>query len=205
MVRTDILSLELEDDSSFAPAKNHACRWLAYGDSITQGMTVHNPAENHIALLARELSADVWNMGVGGAKMDAFLADTIPSFDYDIATVAYGVNDFNSDVPLAIYKNNAGAFLNALSSRRPSSPILAISPIPFLTDKQANVFGETLDEFRAALASASSGRPNVILVDGRELVPAEPGYFVDGCHPNAEGARMYAERLLPIMQSCLKR
>ncbi|MDO9540722.1 MAG: GDSL-type esterase/lipase family protein [Kiritimatiellia bacterium] len=204
MVRTDIVSIELEDNASFAPAREHAFRWLAYGDSITQGMTVPNPAENHIALIARALNADVWNMGIGGGRMMAFLADTIPSFDYDIVTIAYGVNDFISNVPLSTYRENARNFFTSLLAHRPDSPVLAISPIPFLTDKKANTFGATLDDFHDALAAEASGFRNLIIADGRQLVPAEAGFFVDGCHPNAEGARVYAERLLPIMRSCLK-
>ncbi len=54
----------------------------------------------------------------------------------------------------------------------------------------------TLIRFCRKLKEICSKYPNIAIVDGFELVPHLPEYFLDNLHPNALGAEIYGRNLV---------
>lgn len=194
MCQVDVIALDFDEGCTVEPAPALQRRWLAYGDSITQGMTASLPTLSYVGRCALAMNAQVFNLGVGGGKLIASLAETAPDIPVDVISIAYGVNDCNTSVPLADFEANTRNLLKALTARRPTTPIVLITPIPWLgtTDKHA-----ALPTYRDVLARVAGAFPTVRVVPGQTLVPAEERCFVDGCHPNDTGFEHYAVNLLP--------
>jgi lysophospholipase L1-like esterase len=68
-------------------------RWLAIGDSLTQGFSVQSPVQNWVHRLSRRWDMPVWNLGVGGIliRPEAF-AWALTSKRFDLVTIALGSN-----------------------------------------------------------------------------------------------------------------
>jgi lysophospholipase L1-like esterase len=177
-----------------APAP--ALKWLAYGDSITQGMTASQPVFPWPARTARALNAEVVNYGVGGATLRRELADCMPETNADLITVSYGANDWNTDVPLARFRENAQALVEALRRAFPRTLIVLTTPIPFFRATGPNASGAHLDDFRRVIEETAQGRDGVHAVRGPDLVPADRAYFYDWSHPNDSGMQEIATNLL---------
>jgi GDSL-like Lipase/Acylhydrolase family len=75
-----------------APAEERP-RWIAYGDSITEGWSASSPAQCWLAIAGRERAMDTVNLGfAGSARGEIVLAQQIAALDADVITVAYGTN-----------------------------------------------------------------------------------------------------------------
>ncbi len=196
MCRTDLARIELDDGCRVTDAAPLPLKWLAYGDSITQGMVAGLPTTCHAGLIARELPADVRNVAVGGAKLDALLAETVPGVQYDVVSIAYGTNDFNQGLAPAGFKAAADALLAAVRNAMPEAVILLVTVLTWAGRKEPNGNGVHIEEYRAALREVAAGRDRVRLLDGASILPDDPGFFVDNIHPNDRGFRKYADYLL---------
>lgn len=201
-VRTDLSLLAIDDHSDFHPAPPQARRWLAMGDSITQGMTTALPDEAWVSRVALALGLDFRNYGIGGATLDAALATADLGYSFDIATVAYGTNDFNLSVPPAEFSARAVALLARLSKDEPKARIIALSP-SHLLGRERNEGGWRLEDYRQALAAAVKEFPACTHLDGADLMPPDPALFVDGVHPNAAGMEVCASNVTRIMRGLI--
>lgn len=205
LCEVQLVALELTGGASFSLAPRSSRRWLALGDSITQGMTSTLPTRCHVARVARSLNLAVRNFGVGGERLVPVLADGLPPWPFAVATVAYGTNDLASGVPLERWRANAVRLAQALNAVAPSAPLLFLTPIPWVGRTTPNAAGLYLQDYREALAAAVCGLRNVQVLDGAALIDERADLFVDGVHPNDAGFAMYAERLgaamRPLVQS----
>ena len=204
MAQTDILSISVDDDAALAPAPILKTRWLAYGDSITQGMTATLPTETAIARTALALQANVLNLGIGGADLDDDLHQSLPPENYDLITIAYGTNDYAHNIPVEVYAYRAKALVEAWSQKQPGVPIILISPLTWVGQVGANKNGNTLDQFRQALDPIGNAFPNVTVLHGDTLIRHDDKYFVDKVHPNSDGFASYASRLTATIKTALK-
>jgi len=194
--------MEVEDDSVLDVAPQNKLRWLVYGDSFTQGMTASFPYETQITRCARQLDADVLNLSIGGAVLSKELAQVLPDYDWDMASIAYGANDFIDDNPLEAVEENACQLISALSQQRPGKPIFIQSPILFLDNvSQQTPTGVHINAYRALLARAADKFPAARYIDGVKLLDLDPQYFDDDWHPNDKGVAIYAENLLDQMKN----
>ena len=203
LCRTDITALEVNDGANIEAAPALPLRWLAYGDSITQGMTGTLPTRTHIARCALALEAEVFNLGIGGAKLDNVLGQNIPEGEFDLISIAYGTNDFNQNIPVETYIANARLLLTALRDKT-TAPIVLLTTLTWASRTQPNAAGLSLDDYRTALSELAGEFDNVHLVDGTSLIPDGEEYFVDNVHPNNAGFELYAKNLLPHLQQALK-
>jgi lysophospholipase L1-like esterase len=201
MAQADILALSIDDDATLSPAPPLTLRWLAYGDSITQGMTAPIPTQTAIARTALALNANVLNLGIGGAQLDEELHQTIPHESYDIVSIAYGTNDF-LHIPLQTFSSRARLLVSALTQAQPKRPIILITPLTWVGQNTVNKFGTTLQDLRNSLAPIATEFPNVTLLHGDQAIPHDDQYFVDKVHPNAAGFQLYATALTNALQSC---
>lgn len=201
--RADVTTLEVNDGASIEAAPSLPLRWLAYGDSITQGMTGTLPTRTHIARCALALEAEVFNLGIGGAKLDEVLGQNVPEGEFDLISIAYGTNDFNQNIPVETYIANARLLLTALREKT-TAPIVLITTLTWAGRTEANTAGLLLDDYRKELKAIASEFDGIHVVDGTSLIPDGVEYFVDNVHPNDAGFELYASNLLPHLQQALK-
>jgi lysophospholipase L1-like esterase len=201
---TRIRAVELDDGSRAEPAPRPPRTWLAIGDSITQGMTCRTPALTYAARAAAELGLDLRNVGVGGACMAPAVGRLCRFIPADVATVAFGTNDFNTSVPLEAFADRAREVIEGLTEERPGFPIGLITPTPWVGGKPVNEVAATLENYRRVLADVAGAYPSVRLVEGPTLVPDRAELFVDGVHPNDEGMAAYAVNLTPHLRRLLR-
>lgn len=194
---TWIASLEIEDGSLIEPLPPLPHAWLAIGDSITQGMTATAPARAFAVIAARRAALDVHNIGVGGATMEAEAGRASAALRWDIATVAFGCNDWNQGRPPAGYEAATRDLLAALRAVRPDAPILLITPLPVTRQPEGelNKNGVALEDYREILRRTAMDFRAVNVIEGPDLVPADPACFADGVHPNDAGMALIGERL----------
>lgn len=202
-VESGVRALEVDDVCTVAAAARPDKTWLAIGDSITQGMTCQTPARTYAARLARTAGLGLRNVGVGGGRMDAPLGALCRPIPADVATVAFGANDFNGGVGVEAFAANARSVLDGLLAGRPDFPVGLITPTPWLGRPEADERGETLEDYRGALRALARDYPSVRVIEGADLVPDEAECFVDGVHPNDRGMAHYADGLAGPMASLL--
>ncbi len=143
------------------------------------------------------------NLAVGGAKLEAELATSIPDTEADLISVAYGTNDCNVGRTLASYRENTKRLLEALQERWPGRPIVLITPLTWTRPPEPNSEGLVMDDYRVAARETAAAFEDVHVAAGDELVDADDSLFVDKVHPNEAGFAQYAERLLPTLQAAL--
>ncbi|NLB54944.1 MAG: hypothetical protein GX811_04125 [Lentisphaerae bacterium] len=199
LAENELVYLEVEDGSELKSVSIPELNWLVYGDSITQGMNATVPINGHISLCARELNADFLNLGIGGEIFADELSEDIPDYNWDFATIAYGVNDWAKNILPALMAEKAVRLLKTLKQKRPDNQIFLISPLSTVGRDPENDRGLTLDDYREALKT-SALETETMFIDGTTLVPAEAEFFADGLHPNDAGFKVYAENLLIVIK-----
>jgi len=203
LVRTDLLFLDVDEGADVTPSAPRGRRWLALGDSITQGMTAPLPTQTWVAQTATALGLDVRNYGIGGGKLEDFLADAELGWPYDLLTIAYGANDFNVGRPPEQVGANAARLLARQAAAHPGAMLVLITPLPWAGRSEPNPIACSLQDYREALTDASDARPSCFLIDGTSLVPDDTRYFVDNVHPNAEGMMLFARNFAAALRSIL--
>jgi lysophospholipase L1-like esterase len=173
-------------------------RWVAYGDSITEGWSASSPSRCWLAIAGREIAMNTINLGfAGSARGEIVLAQQIAALDADVITVAYGTNCW-STIPHSadMVRANTAAFLRIVRAAHPRVPMLVVSPLirPDAEDGP-NALGTTLAEIRAAIEQTVAERndPLTALLPGADLVP--PDLLTDGIHPGDDGHRILATRI----------
>jgi lysophospholipase L1-like esterase len=204
MVQTDLVALEVDDGCAVRPAPVLAGKWLALGDSITQGMISSHPARMWAARCAIALDLELVNAGVGGAMLDPRLHRCVPSDRYRLITVAFGTNEWYNSVPPGAMAYNATQLLSALVARHPDTPVVLITP-PTMAgeDNKPNLQELLMSRYREALCDVAAGHKGVHVVNGRDLMPDAEALFTDGIHPNDRGMAEYAANLVPQLQRVL--
>lgn len=178
--------------------------WLAYGDSITQGWSVSDPALAYPAVVARTHGFDAWNLGfAGAARGEIAAAQYIATLEADVISLAFGTNNWSvlptsADHMAGIVRD----FVTVVRSGHPNTPLLIIGPIHRPeAERSRNTAGATLGELRNAIEDmatrlAGSAGP-VRLIPGGELVG--PDDLVDGIHPGDAGHLAIATAVGPVL------
>ena len=196
----------IEADAPLVPVTDSFLRWLALGDSITQGMVAHSPLSPYPSAISAALGYDVLNAAVGGIEFNADELDYI-GYDPDLITVALGTNDWGS-VTREEMSARVTAYFDKLLSLYKCESIYVITPI-WRSDDDKIASGMTFAEHRAVIAEAVSRYPIIKIVDGYELVPHDPDLFGDPSerqvHPNGQGFKHYSENLFKIISEDLRR
>lgn len=186
-------------------------RWLAHGDSITQGWSATDPGLAWPAVAGRHLGLDVFNLGfAGSARGELPAAAQLAETAAEVITLAWGTNCWSSIPMDAPYVEQAmRLFLTTVRQGHPDVPIIVISPIVRPAAEQTgNRFGATLTDLRngierATRQFAAAGDDLLTLLPGRDLVREDE--LVDGIHPGDDGHSSLARALIPILADCLTR
>ena len=193
--------IAVEGDVEPAPRQP---RWVAYGDSITEGWITSTPAEAWPAVAGRAHSLDVVNMGyAGAARGEIASAEHVAEVAADVITVAHGTNCWTRTPHTAgMVAEGLRGFLDVVRAGHPETPIVVLSPI-VRPDAEAtpNRLGATLADLRAAIEDVASERSDVNLVPGLELVRHDQ--LPDGIHPGDEGHGAIAATLGPVVANAI--
>jgi lysophospholipase L1-like esterase len=170
-------------------------RWVAYGDSITQGWTTTDPGAAWTANAARSTGFDLLNLGfAGAARGELPVAAHLAATPADVISLAWGTNcwaQIEMDAPYM--RELMRLFLGMVRRGHPETPILVITPVLRPAAEQArNGSGATLAELRQALEDAvrtfqaQHGDEQLHLLSGGDLITADQ-LDPDGIHPNDAG------------------
>ena len=199
LIPLELLSIEAVG-GELGKASNNP-RWLAYGDSITEGWSASCSAHTWPNRLSRSVGLDLINFGYGGsARGEIAVAESIAELDADIISISYGTNCW-SRVPHSIsqFREGLEAFLDIVRQGHRTTPLLAISPIlrPD-AEVQANKLGACLGDLRAVFEQVVQGRrdagdQNLYRIDGLHLISESE--LCDGIHPGDQGHALLADKL----------
>jgi lysophospholipase L1-like esterase len=174
-------------------------RWIAYGDSITEGWIASGPAYSWPAMAAREYGLDVVNLGyAGSARGEIASAEQIAAIPADVISLAYGTNCWTrTPHSRALYRAGLEAFLAILRQGHPDIPIVVASPV-IRPDAESttNRLGATLADLREEVEDLVTGlqaAENLTLVRGLPLLSG--AQLGDGVHPDDVGHRILAEAI----------
>ena len=185
-------------------------RWIAYGDSITQGWIASGPSKAWTAIAARKAGLDLVNLGyAGAARGEIVSAEHVADLAADVITVAYGVNCW-SRTPHSVGMLTEGlrGFLDVVRSGHPATPLVVISPMirPDAEDSP-NRLGATLADLRTAIEAVTRERIDggdgaLSLVAGLGIITTD--HLDDGIHPGDEGHKRIAAAVVKALTASMK-
>ncbi len=200
---TGLKNVELAGATVFRPVEK-SLKYIAYGDSITQGYTATSPSLTYANITAMELDADLYNLGIGGEFFQPNMVDDNYPVKADIVTVAYGTNDWKKIAPADDAERRKGFFENLLKAHK-GSKIFVILPVWRGNGQENHVTGYgTLNDYRDGLRKEMEQYPEITVIEGLNLVPHHPDFYVpDMLHPNALGFTQYAKNVLAELKKHL--
>lgn len=170
-------------------------RWVAYGDSITQGWTTTDPGAAWTATAARATGYDLLNLGfAGAARGELPVAAHLAATPADVISLAWGTNCWAQiEMDAAYIRELMRLFLGIVRKGHPETPILVLSPVIRPAAEQArNGSGATLSDLREGLEDAVRTFRNhhadehLHLLPGADLITVDQ-LDPDGIHPNDAG------------------
>jgi acyl-CoA thioesterase-1 len=178
---------------------------VVFGDSLTAGLGLE-PSQAYPALLQQRIDSagydyDVINAGVSGDTSAGGLSrtDWVLGPDVRVLVVAFGGNDGLRGLPVEELKRNLGEIIRRAKTKQVAVVLAGMEAPP-------NLGKAYTDAFRDVYTSLAR-EENVPLVPF--LLAGVAGVAslnqADGIHPTAEGARMAAENVWPVLQPLLER
>ena len=193
----DFEGLVVNADARFFPtATSDRPRYVAYGDSITHGFQASDPTLTYPSLLAVAKGWELTNLGFGCHTATADDGKLIGAVPADVITILIGFNDHLGNKPLEQYRADVAGLLRNIRAAQPNTPIWLITPLWSAEPWPTNL-GLHLEDYRKVLRkiTAAADDPRLQLIEGTDLIPADPGCFTDGVHPNDRGFRIMADQL----------
>jgi acyl-CoA thioesterase I len=188
-----------------APASAKTLRLVALGDSLTAGYQLP-PQDAFPAALERALKAKGWdvtvaNAGVSGdtAAQGAARVDWSVPDGTDGVILELGANDALRGLPPEATRQSLDKILDRLQARK--IPVLIAGM--YAPRSLGAAYYEQFDAIYPALAKEYGVELYPFFLDG---VAGEGKLNLDdGMHPSAEGIRIIVERILPSVESFLRR
>ncbi len=160
---------------------------LSFGDSITQGYLITEPAAAYTAELGRRFRANVYNFGVSGyfiRKEVLNELDVMPK-PY-MVTFAYGTNDWHFEKD---YTADLPEVFAKLHEKFSDVPIFVILPIARADEKTVvNQLG-TLTQVREVIAAEAAKYNNFYVLRCGNQIDPSLDLCPDGIHPHSDGMR----------------
>ncbi|MBW7473948.1 hypothetical protein K0T92_04270 [Paenibacillus oenotherae] len=188
-----------------------ALTYLAYGTSITFGLSAATPDLSYVGQAAWRLGLDAVNLGMpGSAYCEPAITEHIAGRnDWDIASLCVSVNMLNGGVSVEEFEEKAGMMVRRIAFVHPAKPLVCIGLFPSFADFGWTWPGRNVQasssEYREALKGIAEGTGlgNVSYVDGRELLDDWRGLSHDLLHPGNSGMIRIGERLAQRMRPLL--
>jgi acyl-CoA thioesterase-1 len=178
---------------------------VALGDSLTEGYQLpkeqaypaqlekllHEAGYPHLRVSNQGISGDT--TAGGRARINRVLAA-----EPDIVIVALGANDFLRGVNPASSRENLNLILHQLTQQN-------IDVILVGMKAPANIGPAFQKRFNAIFTSLAEAHPVTLTYDFLTHVAGKPALnLADGIHPNAQGYRIVAQNLLPVVMQLLE-
>jgi len=203
-----VAGVELPDGATVAAVELPEPRWLAIGDSLTQGFVCQQPTQTWVHRLQRRWDLPAWNLGVGGARIEPGLfAEALAAREWELVTVGLGSNHAWRDEDLAIVVERTTALARALTEgghRRvvwllpPWKPLEeGLGPREFMGVPLDAAAAERVATTRNQLCRILADFPTIEVV--ADLLPHDHRLYPDGLHPSALGMARMAEALDGVM------
>lgn len=200
-----VTGLRLTRESVLERPSLPQARWLAIGDSLTQGFVVQQPTQNWVHRVQMAMALPAWNLGVGGLKIEPdFFEESLTARSWDLLTIGLGSNHSWREMDVDSVATRAEGLLAAVQRADVARVCWLMPPWKPCEDGKGppHFMGVPLDRsaggrtsrIRSILAEVLESHPQVQVIDG--LMPHDERYFVDGLHPSALGMAHYAEQVL---------
>jgi len=206
-----LLDVDGEDIRPPEPEELPKLTYLAYGTSITFGISATTPDLSYVGQAAWRLGLDTINLGMpGSAFCEPAMAEHIAGRkDWDIASLCVSVNMFNQGVTTAVFAEKVEAMIRTITAAHPTKPLVCISLLKCFADLGWTWPGRevhaTSFAYRDALKEIVAGHnaQNVTYMDGSELLDDWRGLSHDLLHPGNAGMIQIGERLAARMRPLL--
>jgi acyl-CoA thioesterase-1 len=174
------------------------------GDSITAGLGLRAadalPAQLQIALQKLGVAATVRGAGVSGDTTAGGLAriDFSVQQDTAVCVVELGGNDLLQSIPPAQTRSNLTAIVNRLKARKIRPVLVGL----VVSAPSSGSYGRDFTRVFPAVAKATGAplAPDLLgALQGRSNLKQR-----DGLHPSAEGVKIIAAKLAPVVARALK-
>lgn len=176
------------------------------GDSITQGIgTDCNSYEHWNARLAEMLGDEYayWNLGIGFGRANDAASDgawLYKAKQNDVMVVCYGVNDILQGASWEQLKHDLTAIVRYLKEAGKTVVLQTIPPFEYEGERRQMWFwmNDYIKRELARMADAVFDVVPVLQEDDKHSWHAKYGP-----HPDAEGCRLWAEALCPVLKKVL--
>ncbi|MFN3648938.1 MAG: SGNH/GDSL hydrolase family protein [Armatimonadota bacterium] len=200
----EVRGIAVVPGSSVEPLSPPEPRWLALGDSLTQGFSVQCPTQNWVHRLSRRWGLPVWNLGVGGLQVEPEALDwALGSHRWELVTIGLGSNHAWREPDAELAGERAEELVRRVLAGEPGRVVWLLPGYKPLEEGKgppdfAGVFlnqaaADRLARIRQQLEERLSRFPEVEVVGG--LAPRDARLYPDGLHPSALGFARYAENL----------
>ncbi|WFB35375.1 SGNH/GDSL hydrolase family protein [Kiritimatiellota bacterium B12222] len=184
-----ICGIQLEGEfAAPEPGDIPSRRVLHYGSSITQGASSLSSRETWAAHSARQLNADLVNIGFGGGchcepEMTDYLCGRN---DFDMAVIETGINMLGLEPKIA--DENVRNLIRKFSRAHADKPIFFVGVFPCYNDFLHNFQGRA-QEFRNLVEQEVNALnlPNVYFINGKNALHPPTGLSTDLTHPSPAG------------------
>ena len=199
----------LGDTHPLKTAKEGQIRVACVGDSITYGFGIPGRVKYSYPAVLQTLLGDgycVNNYGYSGRTASdsgdrPYRAETLYQqaldFQPDIVIVMLGSNDskpYNWD-PEAV-RAGLGALLDDFAALESAPQIYLIAPPPVFPVKGKVLYdidGDVIDNGVVPLTLGVATQRDLPLIEMHTVFDGRADLFSDGCHPNKDGAKLFAE------------
>jgi len=192
--------LELDDGAALsACAPLNQPRYVAFGDSISHNAGTDASSDKSFPwLLSRMKEWELFNLAVGGSKASPPVGSMLDNESFDVATVLWGFNDWNSENNVPLYQSRMNQFLDNLRVHH-NEPVYMITPIHTTKLSPNRNNGYTMNDYRDVVRSIvatrrAAGDANLFVINGEDLTTADDLY--DGIHLHHAGAVSFANKLM---------
>lgn len=193
----DLLGVDIADTDRLDPVgARPPVRYVAVGDSITQGFFVSDSYANWVSQLAALKGWQAINIGYGGhmALPNDVLAAA--ALSPTVGTYLIGYNNFFAQTPLATFKSNFKTAVQFWRSTAPSAKLYCITPT-----WSPNTNTLTIEQYRQQIRDGLTelADPLSILVEGEALATNSTMFFPDSIHPNDAASLQIATALASVV------
>lgn len=180
-------------------------RWLAIGDSLTQGFSVQCPAQDWVHRLSRRWRMPAWNLGVGGIRIEPEVFEwALSTRRWELVTIGLGSNHSWNEADVATAAERAAELAELALYGGHDRVVWLLPPYkPCEEGKGPQDFsgvpltretGDRVRRVREALQERLSRYTPALELVG-DLLPRDPRYYPDGLHPFAAGFARMADAL----------
>ena len=171
-------------------------RILFYGSSITHGSLSYLPCNDYASIICQKLGMDLINKGCAGScRMEPSVVEYITQRnDYEFCVFELGSN-IPADLPADEFKQSVLALLRAYIAAHPERKAFVIDDLLVLRPEHA------LRHQQVQECLKELNHPNLIYINGYDMLPDRELICADFTHPTVEGHQVMAHHLLNIIKN----